>query len=64
MTESIGQRVAKQLLEGLARKRAKPGSKATKARLVSDQGQLSAQRLFTSPSDQTGAVATRMCCST
>jgi hypothetical protein len=53
MTESIGQRVAKQLLEGLARKRARAeAAKRPKARLVSDQGQIvGTAAVHLSPSD-------------
>ena len=53
MTESIGQRVAKQLLEGLARKRARAeAAKRQKARLVSDQGQIvGTAAVHLSPSD-------------
>jgi hypothetical protein len=53
MTESVGQRVAKQLLEGLARKRAKEeAAKARRPKLVADQGQIVGKAaVHLSPSD-------------
>jgi hypothetical protein len=54
MTESRGQRVARELLEGLAKKRAAEAeaAKRPKAKLVSDQGQIvGTAAVHLSPSD-------------